>query len=153
MGIAAVCLWGLTALAGLVLFGTWLVKGGVRRGAGRHGRHRQLSRTLVFGHVALAVVGLLVWIAYLTMGHGMLIWTALGVIVVVALLGLVMFARWVPSYRGRARFGVSPGAAHRAPATGWSLPEQHFPVVVVAAHGVLAVSTVAVVVLTALVAG
>jgi hypothetical protein len=150
MGIAAVCLWGLTALAGMVLFGTWLANGGVRRGAGARGRHRRLPRTLVLGHVLLAVVGLLVWIAYLTWGRGMLIWAALGVIAVVAVLGLVMFGRWVPSYRGRARFGTGPGAAHRAPSTGrWALPEHHFPVAVVAAHGVLAVSTVALVVLTA----
>jgi hypothetical protein len=151
MGIAAVCVWGLTALAGLVLFGTWVAKGGVRRGAGQHGKHRRLPRTLVFGHVGLAIVGLLVWIAYLTIGQGMLIWAAVGVVAVVAVLGLVMFARWVPSYRGRARFGTGPGAAHRMPATGrWALPEHHFPVIVVAAHGLLAVATVALVVLTAL---
>jgi hypothetical protein len=105
---------------------------------------------LVFGHMLLAVVGLLVWIGFLVLARRELTWAALGVIAVVAVLGLVMFARWVPSYRGRAQLGTGPGAAHRAPSTGSALPEHHFPLVVVAAHGVLAVATVALVVLTAL---
>jgi hypothetical protein len=103
----------------------------------------------VFGHALLAVVGLLVWIGFLTLARSKLTWEALGVIAVVAVLGLMMFDRWVPSYRGRARFGTGPGAAHRAPSTHSALPEHHFPLVVVAAHGVLAVATVALVVLTA----
>jgi hypothetical protein len=150
VAVAAACLWGLTALAGLLLFGTWLTNGGVRRGVARHGQHRRLPRTLVFGHAAWAAAGLLVWIGFLTLERAELTWAALGVVVVAIILGLMMFLRWVPSYRGRARFGAGPGAAHRAPSARWALPEQHFPLGLVAAHGVLAVATVTLVVLTVL---
>jgi hypothetical protein len=119
--------------------------------AGGRGRHRRLSRTLVFGHVLLAVAGLLVWIAYLALASSVLSWAALAIVILVAVLGLAMFVRWVPTYRERARLGPGPGAAaHRAQPSPGQPPEQHFPVLVVAAHGVLAVTTVVLVVLTAL---
>jgi hypothetical protein len=151
MGIAAVCLWAVTAAAGLVLLGTWIAKGGVHRMPGGRGRHRRLSRTLVFGHVLLAAAGLLVWIAYLALASSVLSWAALAIVILVAVLGLAMFVRWVPTYRGRARLGTGPGAAaHRAQPSPRQPPEQHFPILVVATHGVLAVTTVVLVVLTAL---
>jgi hypothetical protein len=58
-----------------------------------------------------------------------------------------MFARWIPVYRGPARpAGIAQlsGDAPAVPAEG------NFPVVVVAAHGLLAVSTLVLALLTAL---
>jgi hypothetical protein len=61
-----------------------------------------------------------------------------------------MFARWIPVYRGPAR---SPGPA-RPDGGSLAVPaEGNFPVVVVAAHGLLAVSTLVLALLTALGSG
>jgi hypothetical protein len=56
-----------------------------------------------------------------------------------------MFARWIPAYRRR---GTVTGAAETATAA--APAERHFPVAVVGGHGVLAVTTVVLVLLTAL---
>jgi hypothetical protein len=66
----------------------------------------------------------------------------LGIFAVVALLGWTMFAIWLR--RRQARAGGSDIAAPGVPA------EQHFPVSVVTLHGLLAVTTVVLVLLTAL---
>lgn len=150
MGVAAVCLWSVTALFGLVLLGTWLAKGGIRRVPGVPGRHRRLPRTLVLGHPVLAAVGLLLWIWYLLTADAAAGWAAFALVAPAAVLGLVMFVRWVPTYRERVSFGTGPGAAHRVTPSHRAPPEQSFPVLVVLAHGVFAVATVVLVLLTAL---
>jgi hypothetical protein len=150
MGIAAVCLWSVTALFGLFLLGTWLARGGIHRVQGVSGRHRRLPRSLVLGHPTVAAVGLIVWIWYLVAAQGPLVWAAFGLLVPAAVLGAVMFIRWVPTYRARTGLGTGPGAAHRVTASHRAPPEQHFPVLVVLAHGVFAVATVVLVLLTAL---
>lgn len=89
---------------------------------------------------ALAAAGLVLWISYLIAGGKGLAVTALIVLVPVALLGFVMLFRWIPTYRA-ARAG-GPGTTEVAPA------ERHFPVPVVILHGLLAVTTVVLVLLT-----
>lgn len=79
------------------------------------------------------------------MAH-VLAWTAFGLLVPVALLGLAMFARWIPVHRGRA---ARPAAATAAPDREGPA-EGHFPVAVVVGHGLAAVTTVVLVLLTAL---
>lgn len=144
MSLIALALWILTALAGLVLLGTWVAAGGVRRARGAPGQHRRLPPALVFGHLLLAAGGLAVWAVYLGLQTAGLAWAALATLLVVATLGLIMFVRWVPAYRSRRAFGSSPGAAHRA------APEQSLPIAVVITHGLLAVGTVVLVLLAAL---
>ncbi|HSR25263.1 MAG TPA: hypothetical protein VLW53_17030, partial [Candidatus Eisenbacteria bacterium] len=94
---------------------------------------------LVFGHVLLAVTGLVVWIIYVATDTEALAWIAFVLLIPVAGLGLTMFARWVSAgeHRGGAR-------------TGPERPESGFPRPTVAAHGVLAVTTVVLVLLAAL---
>ena len=65
---------------------------------------------------------------------------ALAILVVVAALGLTMVGRW-----RRDRAAVAAGEA-----TATRPPEQHFPVAVVYLHGLLAVITLVLVLLTAL---
>lgn len=147
MSIAALIVWILTAAGGSVLLATWIAKGGVRSPRTSH-----FPPAVVFGHFALAAIGLVVWIVYVIAGQAVLAWIAFGLLAVVALLGFTMFARWIPTYRARAQAradssGGGPGttsSSDRAPA------EQHFRVVVVGGHGVLAVATVVLVLLTAL---
>lgn len=130
MSIAALIAWVVTAAGGFVLLGTWLARGG--------SPSSRFSPTLIFGHFALAAAGLVVWIVYLFADQTMLAWIAFVLLVPVALLGFTMLVKWLPTYRARATAGVD------APA------ERHFPVVVVGAHGVVAVVTVVLVLLTAL---
>ncbi|GAB3908414.1 hypothetical protein [Microbispora bryophytorum] len=137
MGIAALVTWLLTAVGGFVMLGIWIARGGPRAG--------RLSPGLIFGHFALAVAGLIVWIVYLFAGSAALAWVALVLLVPVALLGFAMFARWIPAYRARTAVAGGPGATGTAGA-----PERHFPVAIVVGHGLLAVVTVVLVLLTAL---
>ncbi|MFL6055423.1 MAG: hypothetical protein ACJ72W_21350 [Actinoallomurus sp.] len=142
MDIAALITWLATALGGFYMLGTWISRGGLRQqktGASR------LPTPVVFGHFALAAAGLVVWIIYLTADTRALAWVAFVLLLPVALLGFVMFARWIPAYRARTS---APASVRADAATGPA--EQHLPVPVVAAHGLFAVVTVVLVLLSAL---
>ncbi|MEU2040821.1 hypothetical protein [Nocardia niwae] len=132
MGIAALIFWLLTAGGGFFLLGTWIARGGTRQP-----NSTQLPPPVLFGHFALAVAGLIVWIVYLAVDSTALAWTAFVLLIPVALLGFAMLLRWIPVYRDRSAGTAEP-------------PEGHFPVAVVAGHGVFAVTTVVLVFLTAL---
>ncbi|MFI9061914.1 hypothetical protein ACIGQE_08585 [Streptomyces sp. NPDC053429] len=136
MDIAALITWVVTALGGFYMLGTWIKRGGAR-GGGSH-----LPVPVVFGHFALAAAGLVVWIIYVITDKDALAWTAFALLVPVALLGFAMLARWIPVYRAHPT--AAGGGGQDAPA------ERYFPVPVVAAHGVFAVVTVVLVLLTAL---
>ena len=143
MDIAALILWVVTALGGFVMLGIWI----------QHGGHRQqqpgssrLPVPVVFGHFLLAAAGLVVWIVYVVSDTDALAWVAFVLLLPVALLGFTMLARWIPVRRAAAT-AAAPAAgtdAAGAPA------ERHFPLVVVVAHGLLAVATLVLVLLTAL---
>lgn len=146
MSIAALIAWVITAVGGFVLLGTWVARGGPRAPRTSH-----FPPALIFGHFALAVVGLVVWIIYLFAERAVLAWIAFALLVPVALLGFTMLARWLPVYRSRATVTAGRSSGPGATAAGEQAPaEQHFPVAVVGAHGVLAVATVVLVLLTAL---
>lgn len=140
MGIAALILWLMTAVGGFVMLGIWIAKGGARQPGDTH-----LPPPALFGHFLLAAIGLIVWIVYLVIG-GALSWVAFVLLIPVALLGFFMLTRWIPVYRARtaAARPATTGAADGGPA------ERHFPVALVAGHGLLAVVTVILVLLTAL---
>ncbi|MCG7526408.1 hypothetical protein MHW47_18385 [Streptomyces sp. OfavH-34-F] len=144
MDIAALVTWVITALGGFYMLGTWLARGGARSG------NSHLPVPVVFGHFALAAIGLVVWIAYLVADKDTLAWIAFALLVPVALLGFVMLARWIPVHRARtaaANGPVQDGPVQDGPA------ERNFPVAVVLAHGLFAVVTVVLVLLSALGAG
>lgn len=134
MGVAALITWVITALGGFVLMGAWIRRGGHRPGSGS-----RLSPGMVFGHFALAAIGLVLWIIYLVAGGSGLAWAAFVVLLPVALLGFTMLARWIPTIRGGAGAAGGGGTA-----------EASFPVAVVAAHGLFAATTLVLVLLTAL---
>lgn len=134
MALAALITWLVTALGGFWLLAVWIGKGGVRQPRTSH-----FPPALIFGHFLLAAAGLVVWIVYLFVDQAALAWTGFGLLVPVALLGFVMLFRWLPTYRSRAA-EILPGT----PA------ERHFPVPVVVLHGLVAVATVVLVLLTAL---
>ena len=131
MAIAALVSWIVTALLGITMFGLWLGKGGLRAARGDAPFPTGLAPPLIFGHLLLAVAGLAVWIIFIANDEDVLGWSALGLLVLVAILGELMFRRW--------KLGPTEGT-----------PEARFPLVIVYGHGLFAVLTVLLVLLSAL---
>lgn len=142
MGIAALVLWILTAGGGFYLLAQWVGGGGHRRASAT-----KFPPALIFGHFLLAAAGLVLWIIYLAVANRPVGWVALILLALAAVGGLTMFARWLPSYRTR-QTAVAAGAQQPAGGPGDQPPERSFPVAIVGAHGVLAVTTLVLVVLT-----
>ena len=139
---AALIAWVITAGGGFVLLSIWLMRGGMRQ---QQEAGNRIRPPLILSHFLLAAGGLVVWIIYLISDRDALAWVAFAILAVVALLGWTMFAIWFR--RRQARAGGTEIAAPDVPA------EQLFPVSVVALHGLLAVTTVVLVLLTALKVG
>ena len=160
MRFVALIVWFITALWGLYMLAVWLIENDATRQGTAASR---LPLPVILAHVTFAVTGLGVWVAYLLVDRAALAWTAVGILVAIALLGLSMFARWIPVYRmaddevSVPVGATSPGAPGAAPIAATGMPslrelpaEGSFPLLIVLAHGVFAVSTVVLVVLTAL---
>jgi hypothetical protein len=135
---AALITWVITAGGGFVLLSIWLARGGMRQQATSGSRIRP---PLILSHFLLAATGLVLWIVYLANDSKALAWIAFALLLVVALLGFTMFGIWLKQRQGAA--GAVETAAVDRPA------EQHFPVAVVGLHGVLAATTLVLVLLTA----
>jgi hypothetical protein len=145
MAVAALITWLLTAGIGLYLLAIWLIE---------YDRDFQASKAtrlpipVISTHALLAVGGMVVWVAYLLVDDEALAWAAVFVLVGVAALGMTMAVRWFQA--GRAAGALSIRGVRPAPARDAIPPERNFPVPVVIGHGVLAVVTVILVVLTAI---
>ena len=146
MGTNALVALIATIGAGLSLFGIYVSRGGLQQL--RMGRKR-LRPQLVLGHMVLGFAALGVWIAYLVSDDESLAWLTLGALVVVTVLGSISYYIWQ-----RRRLGVLKATRDR-----WDVPrtalgsgsmpaEQYFPVSVVVLHGLFAVGTIVLVVLT-----
>lgn len=144
MAVAALVTWVLTAAGGLFMLSIWISKGGPTQ----RRSETALPPPVIFGHFGLAALGLVLWVVYVAVGSPALAWVAFALLVPVALLGFVMLTRWLPVYRG-ARVATARSAAEGPGAAAADPPERHFPVAGVAAHGVLAVVTVVLVLLAA----
>ena len=139
MRVVALISWIVTALAGATLFGIWVARGGLRReGAGA----TRFPPPLIFGHPLLAVTGLIIWIVYVATDTDVLRWVAFAVLLVVAVLGFTMARLW---RQERAAVEAATGADRTV-----LPPEQHFPVPLIGLHGLLALTTLVLVLLTAL---
>ena len=134
----ALVTWVLTAGGGFVLLAIWLARGGMQqqREAGN-----RIRPPLIMSHFLLAATGLVLWIIYIINDSDTLAWIAFGALLVVAVLGFTMFAIWLR--RRQARGAIAEAVTPDTPA------EQHFPVAVVGLHGVLAATTLVLVLLTA----
>lgn len=131
---AALITWLLTAAGGFVLLLVWVSRGGMRQTE----PGSRIRPPLILSHFLLAAAGLVLWIIYVFSDNDALAWIAFAILVVVALLGWTMFAIWLRRRR------TAEAVETDRPA------EQHFPVSVVALHGVLAVTTVVLVFLAAI---
>jgi hypothetical protein len=111
MGFATLVSWLVTASMGAFMLRTWLARGGLSRERARAGG---LPPQLIFGHMGLAITGLLIWSAFVATGARPLAWTAVGVLMVTVGLGLCTVMLWTP-YPAR-----NPG--ERRKATPWDKP-------------------------------
>jgi hypothetical protein len=99
MSTAALFTWMGTAFAGLVLLVIWLME---------YDRDFQTAAAtrlpvpVISAHALLGVGGLLVWGFYLVTDEDPLAWATVAGLGIVALLGLVMAARWLRVYRAYA---------------------------------------------------
>ena len=148
MNVFALITWFVTVFAGLYLLAIWLIEYDIGAPGGAVSR---LPRTVISGHVLLAASGLVVWIGYLIVDRDLLAWIALATLVAVALLGFTMLGRWILVRRAISARRCAPGRGTRSPRRALRMPaESHFPIPVVVAHGLLAVSTLTLVGLTCL---
>jgi hypothetical protein len=92
MAVAALIAWIVTALGGFYLLATWIRKGGHRPAEGS-----RFPPALIFGHFTLAAAGLVLWIIYVITDADALAWVAFLLLLLVALLGFTMLARWIPT--------------------------------------------------------
>jgi len=164
MDVAALIAWLVTAASGGYVLLRWMARGGtLRRRAGSTGS----PPAVIVGHFGLALAGLAVWIAYMIAGRSALAWVCVGVLLPIAGLGMAALVIGLPggpaqtaaeatatgSAVGRALGGgpVTAGTAvaGRVQANPASARRRLSPLIVVA-HGALAITTIALVLLAAL---
>ena len=145
MAIAALITWIITAGFGFFMLVRWATHGGLRK---VEGAETHLPPVRVFTHFGLAAAGLIVWIIYLVTDNTLLAWIAVADLVVVAIIGGVMVRQWTKD--GRAAMAAATAGAPSTAGSGPDIAEQHIPRPPVVLHGIFAVSTLVLVLLTAL---
>jgi hypothetical protein len=165
MTVAALVTWVITALVGLFLLAIWLIEYDPDF---QHAAATRLPVPVVAGHALFAVGGLVSWVLYAITHERVFSLAAVAAAGLAAVLGLTLAWRWLGVYRaGQPKAAAQAILARRAAGVEtWDEPavearpkelavppERHFPVPAVIAHGVLAVTTILLVVLTVLGAG
>src|SRR5690242_13085175 len=141
MSVVALFTWIATIAAGLVLFVIWVIEYDPEFQSAAKTR---LPVPVISLHAVLGLSGLMLWVSYLLLGQVRLDWAKVCALVAVAVHGLVLSARWLTVYRAIAAPGPSLTRSAVVP------PERNFPLPVVLIHGVLAVTTLVLVLFTAL---
>jgi manganese efflux pump family protein len=134
LDLAALAAWVLTASAGAYLLAGWLRSWLAARGRRRRPRVPDAATAFTVGHFGLALTGLGIWIGFVATRLAVLAWTAAGMVVIIAGLGMAVLAAALPE------------PSQSAAPVGRSRP----PVVVIAVHGMLATLTILLVVLAAI---
>lgn len=144
MSAASLFAWIATVFVGLLLLVIWLIEYDPQfQGAAA----TRLPIPVISTHALLGMAGLLLWGAYLLADEDRLAYATIADLGIAVVLGLTMAGRWIRVYRTYRR------PSHReAAATGVVTvpPERNFPVSAVLLHGILAITTVVLVVLTVL---
>jgi hypothetical protein len=141
MSVVALFTWIATVLFGLLLLVIWLME---------YDREYQseaatrLPIPVISAHALLGMGGLLLWAIYLLADQERVAWATVAILSTVACLGLIMAVRWIGVYRKYATPEPSLSRTVAVP------PERHFPLPVVVTHGVLAVTTVGLVLFSVL---
>lgn len=141
MSVVALFTWMVTVLAGLILLIIWIIEYDAEFQTAAATR---LPVPVISAHALLGLGGLMLWIGYLLLNQKRLAWATVGALGTVAVLGLIMAARWVRVYRTVGNPGPSLTRDAIVP------PERNFPLPVVLLHGILAVTTLVLVLFTAI---
>jgi hypothetical protein len=141
MSVVALFTWMVTILAGLVLLIIWIIE---YDSEFQTAAATRLPVPVISAHALLGLGGLMLWIGYLLLNQKRLAWAAVAALGTVAVLGLIMAARWIGVYRTVGNPGPSLTRDAIVP------PERNFPVTVVLLHGILAVTTLVLVLFTAI---
>ena len=141
MSVVALFTWMVTVLAGLVLLVIWIIEYDPKF---KSAAATRLPVPVISAHALLGLGGLMLWISYLLLDQKGLAWATVAALGTVAVLGLIMAARWIGVYRAVGNPGPSLTRNVNVP------PERNFPLPVVVAHGILAVTTLTLVLFTAL---
>lgn len=141
MSVAALFTWMVTVLAGLILLVIWIIEYDPEFQSAAATR---LPVPVISAHALLGLGGLMLWISYLLLDQERLAWATVAALGTVAVLGLIMATRWIRVYRAVGNPGPSLTRNVNVP------PERNFPLPVVVAHGLLAVTTLVLVLFTAL---
>jgi hypothetical protein len=144
---AALIVWIITALGGFGLLAIWLQRGGMQQ-ADQPGR--RIRPPLIFSHLTLAATGLVLWIVYVASDRKGFAWAGFALLLVVASLGFGMLALWLQRRQAAPAFAGAGGGGGAISAEGSTPAEQHFPIPIVALHGVVAATTLVLVLLAAL---
>jgi len=145
MSIIALITWITAAGGGLYLVSIWLIEYDKEFQAAAATR---LPPLVLVSHVTLAGGGLLVWVGYLVVDNENLAWISVLTLVLAATLGSFMALRWVGVYRESKALKLQAAIDGRP--IGLGPPERNFPLPVVIGHGLFAVTTIALVLLTAI---
>jgi hypothetical protein len=92
-GLAALIAWLLTAGIGGYMLRTWVTRGGLRR---QRATGVGVPPAVVFGHAGAALVGLTVWISYLSSGWRPLAWIGVVLVCAAISLGICTVTLWTP---------------------------------------------------------
>jgi hypothetical protein len=144
MSVVALFTWMATILVGLLLLVIWLME------YDRDFQNEAATRLpipVISTHALLGLGGLMLWVGYLLVDQERLAYATIAVLGAVATLGLIMAVRWIRVYRA---FDDPNPPLNRSVAVP---PERHFPVPVVITHGILAVTTLGLVLFSVLFAG
>ena len=141
MSVVALFTWMVTVLAGLVLLVIWIIEYDPKFQSAAATR---LPVPVISAHALLGLGGLMLWISYLLLDQKGLAWATVAALGTVAVLGLIMAARWIGVYRAVGNPGPSLTRNVNVP------PERNFPLPVVVTHGILAITTIVLVLFTAL---
>jgi hypothetical protein len=162
VSLAALAGWILTAAAGSFLLAGWLGPGGLRRRA----RAAGVPPAIIVSHFALAVAGLGIWIAFVAAGLAVLAWIAVGLLLLIAGLGMATLVTGLPEATAAGGPGATAVGSPEAAAAGGPAGQSsqlatqlagaavtrrpRAPVTVIAAHGALATVTILLVLLAAI---
>src|SRR5205814_9084219 len=103
----------------------------------------RLPGPVILGHVLLALSGLVAWVVHLLFGSASWGWAAVGILAGIATLGLTMFTRWIPVHAA-----YMAAESTRGMSAEFDFPAARaFPLPVVVVHGLLALTTLTLVLL------
>ncbi len=142
MSAASLFAWIATVLVGLMLLVIWLMEYDPQFQSAAATR---LPIPVLSTHALLGMAGLVLWGAYLLADQDRLAYATLADLGIAVALGLTMAGRWIRVYR---TYGRSPRSAPSGTQVVTVPPERHFPISAVILHGVLATTTVVLVVYT-----